>query len=281
MNSLKSLLFIIVLLFSGVLFSQEIRLGPKAGLNFNKVEKTELKGNLYAQGFQSGGTFEYWFNSRFSLSADLLYTSKMKGYEINETSSLSKSISPILFFLPDTVFGFSPQSLIGSASQYVNDTVYSKTRGTVKLGYIEFPVMAKFHCKGFIFSAGPYLAKLVSNKATEELTRDVPLYNALEPSADSVPFLPQLLDYIFPGIEKPKITEDINSSDVKMYDFGFITDLTYKTSGNLTFGIRYTQGLSGYRSPELKKNDYLSTISFSLGYLFNVKKTDKSNFTNP
>lgn len=273
----KILFPIIVLLFPGFLFSQKIWFGPKTGLNIIPVENTELKGNAYSLGFQAGAAFEYQFNGWFSFSTNPLYSAQRKEYEINETSSFFESISALTSFLPDTLI----TSYIESASQYVNDTVYSKTKGFLKLGYAELPLMAKFRYSGFSFSSGPYLAILVSNNATEEFTQYIPILKTIEPSLDTIPLLHQLVVSMFPGSENPVITSNIKSSNVKMFDYGFIADLSYQANSNLTFGIRYTRGIPNYRSPELSKDDYLSSMTLSVGYLINVKKKGEIDNASP
>lgn len=278
MNPLKNLFLSIVLFFAGNLFSQEIWFGPKTGLNIIPIEKTELRGNSFAPGFHIGGTLEYRFNNWFSLSADLLYTTKKKIYESTGKESFFNKISGFMSFLPDSAGGFSIDSLIGTAVEYMNDTVYSRTSGFVKLGYIELPLMAKFRYKGFSFSTGPYVAILLSNKATEELTQDIPLLKTFGPVLDTVPFLPQLVKGIFPAYYKPEITKDIVSNEIKMFDFGFVTDISYQAGSNIIFSLRYTRGFPNYRSPEYRKKDYLSTINISIGYFFNANKIGGNSF---
>lgn len=257
-------------------FSQDIMVGPKAGLNIIPLEKTELSGNSFALGFHAGGVFEYRFNNWFSLSTDILYSAKRKTYEKLATESLYKKVEGMLSMFMDSSSNMI-DSVIGGFSGYVNDTVYSRTKGFVKMGFAEIPVLAKFRYKSFSFSAGPYVALLFSNSATEELTQEIPLLKTIEPVLDTVPFLPQLIKGMFPGYSEPDVTEIASSDEIKVIDFGFVADITYQTSDNITFSIRYTRGIPNYRSPELRKNDCLSTINISIGYLFSLGKlTGKS-----
>lgn len=275
MKLFKHFSLCIALLSSGLLFSQEVWVGPKAGLNIMPIEYSRLTGNKFSLGFHVGGTVEYRFNKWFSVAADLLYTTKNKAYEKKENESAIKKVSGLLsIFGQSAASGGQIDSLMQTVSRYANDTVYSTTKGFVKLGYIEIPVMAKFRYKEFSFAAGPYVALLFSNKASEELRQDIPLLTALKPTLDTIsPLITQVISGLFPAYDAPKITNEIQSNDVKMFDYGFVADITYQSSSNVTFSLRYTQGLTNYRSPEIRKNDYHSIINISIGYLFNATKS--------
>lgn len=276
MKDLKTtFLLIIIQLCPVLIFSQELSAGLKAGINIIPLEKNDLKGNLLAPGFNAGGVFQWKVNDFFSLGTEISFTTRKKTYETNSTLSLIDKLKSNFFYdlLPEETREII-DSIIGM-NTFINDKVYNKATGVVSLGYIEIPIIARFHYKSLSVATGPYVSFLVSGKVNEQLSQSIPL---LETAAflDTIPFFSTMVNGMFPGYSKPYLTEEKTRKNLVTVDYGFIADISYSINKNFNIGIRYTRGLTNYRSPIIYKKDYLSSFSFSLSYMFNFEIKQKS-----
>lgn len=277
MKKLYVVIVFLTLSFSLSVYSQNLSVGAKAGLSVLSLEKDTLKGNLFSLGYHFGGTVNYKINDWFSVSAELLYASQKRTYQLQNTTSFIQTLSnsPLLGLL-----GIDIGSILDSLSginQFVNDNVYNNHRAVVNLSYIKIPILASFNYKSLYVSAGPYVAFQIANKTTDELTQHVPIIETLT-GLDTIPYYTLLVGTFFPGYSSPVTNDTKGDKQIKMLDVGIIADLSYHIDKHFTVGVRYSRGLMNYRSPQIYKHDALSSIDFSVGYLFNIAKKSKAMF---
>lgn len=274
---MKKITFILSLLltFSMMSSGQKFRAGGRAGLNIMPLENSDLKGHTYSLGYHVGAVGEYRITNWFSISAELVYTTRKKSYEFADTSSFIETMAnnPMLGLLGVNINEILDS--LGGIEAYVNDHVYTTTKGISNLGYLKIPVLAKFNYKSLYIALGPYVSFLISNKSTEEMTQHIPLVEAMT-GLDTIPFYSLIIKGTFPGYFQPFTSTISENKDIKKVDYGVIADISYRLDNNFTVGFRYTQGLTNYHSPEIYKNDFLSAFSFSVGYIIPIKKNTKS-----
>lgn len=268
-------IFLLTLIFSTVTFGQRFSVGGRAGLNVIPLENNDLKGHSYSLGYHIGATADYKINEWFSISAEIDYTTRKKAYERYDTTSFIETLNdnPLLGFLGVDINDMLDS--LGGIENYVNDNVYNTTRGITSLGYIKIPVLAKFNYKDLYLSVGPYVSFLVSAKTTEEFTQHIPIVETMT-GLDTIPFYSTIIDGTFPGYSTPVTSNIKEDKNIRKIDCGIIADISYRLDNNFTVGFRYTQGLLNYRSPEIYKNDYLSSFNFTIGYSFKIKKDTRS-----
>ncbi|MCK9612913.1 MAG: outer membrane beta-barrel protein [Bacteroidales bacterium] len=277
---MKKLFFLtisVLLLNSLIASGQKYNVGIKAGMNIIPLEKHELKGNLFNLGYHFGATAEYKVNNWFSVSAELLYTTRKKTYSLYDTSSFIETLStnPLI-----TMMGMDINDIldsIGDISNYVNDGVFSTTSGYTNLAYIKIPVLAKFNYKSVYFSVGPYVSFLVSDKTIEDYSQHVPLLESVT-AFDTIPFFDLLVSGSFPAYKQAIRKEVKNDKNIRNIDVGVIADISYRINGKFTIGARYVQGLLNYRSPEIYKRDYISSLNFYFGYILDFSNKNESFF---
>jgi hypothetical protein len=262
-------------MISGNIYCQNFSVGARTGLNVMPLENNDSKGHLYSLGYHVGATVDYKINNWFSVSAELVYTTRKKTYELYDTASFIETISnnPLLGFLGIDINDVLDS--LGGIENYINDNVYNTTKGFVNLAYIKIPVLAKFNYKALYMSVGPYISFLVSDKTTEEFSQHIPIIETMT-GLDTIPFYTSIVDGSFPGYSTPVITNIKGNKNIRKVDFGIVADISYRLDNNFAVGFRYTQGLLNYRSPEIYKKDYLSSFNFFIGYIFNIKKDTKS-----
>lgn len=276
---MKKIVFIIIILLtlSGLVSGQHFSAGAKAGLNIIPLEKQDLKGNLFSLGYHFGAVGSYKINDWFSISAEVLYTSQKKTYEKFDTTSFIETMAANPFL---SIIGVNINDLLdtlGMVTDYINDNVYNSTRAVVNLAYIKIPVLANFNYKSLYISAGPYVSFLVSNKTTENYSQHIPIIETF-PGLDTIPFFSSIVSTSFPGYYEPVSTKIEKDKTIGKFDFGVMAEISYRLNNNFTVGVSYHQGLLNYRSPEIYKNDYLSSINFSIGYFFDLKKNGNSMY---
>ncbi|HOY32747.1 MAG TPA: outer membrane beta-barrel protein [Bacteroidales bacterium] len=273
----KIVLFIVIFILCGISYGQNFSIGGRAGLNVMPFKKDDLNGQLFGIGGHAGIITSYKINDWFSVSAEALYTSRKKTYELNSTGSFIGTLSanPMLAMLGVDINDILDS--LGTIQNYVNDTVYNTTRGMANLGYIKIPILLTFNYESLYFSAGPYISFLVSNKSKESFSQHIPIVESLT-GLDTIPFYTSIIDGMFPGYNAAVNQNITGDKNIRKVDFGIMADVSYHLDNNFIIGIRYTQGLLNYRDPEIYKKDYLSSFSFSIGYLFGVSGNNISVF---
>ncbi|WP_292948945.1 porin family protein [Olleya sp. UBA1516] len=162
--------------------AQDINFGAKAGVNFatvgGDVEDVDARTS-----FHVGVVAEIMISDKFSVQPELMYSSQGFGSEYSD-------------------------EILGTTVNYEE---------TLKLDYINLPVMAKYYVtEGLSLEAGPQIGFLMS------------------------------ADYEFEasaGGDSESESEDVKD-DFKSIDFGFGAGLGYKLENGLNFSARYTLGLA-------------------------------------
>ncbi|HOH84925.1 MAG TPA: outer membrane beta-barrel protein [Bacteroidales bacterium] len=256
-------------------FGQHFNAGAKAGLNMIPLEKNDLKGRLFSAGYHVGAVGSYKVNDWFSVSAEIMLTSQKKTYEKLDTASFLGTLAenPLLSFTGIDIDEI--MDTLGMIKDYINDNVYNTRTGVVNLTYIKVPVLACFNYKSLYFSVGPYVSFLLSNKGNEELSQLIPIVETMT-GLDTIPFYYSIINAMFPGYSEPLASKVEKDKTIGKIDFGVMAEVSYRLGNNVTLGVSYHQGLLNYRKPEIYKNDYLSSLNFSIGYLFNFPANNKS-----
>ncbi|WKW47138.1 porin family protein [Myroides sp. JBRI-B21084] len=137
-----------LLAFSTSAIAQEVKFGPKAGVNFANLNG-DVENTKMLIGFHIGGFAEIKFNDKFAIQPEILYSAQGSKTEYSET-------------------------MMG--------VTYS-AEADAKLNYINVPIMAKyFITDNFAVEAGPYVGFLASANSkgsvkaagmTEEFDEDI------------------------------------------------------------------------------------------------------------
>ena len=212
----KLSIFIAIMLFGfSTVNAQEINFGAKAGVNFASITGDDTDDLDGRTSFHVGIVAEIVISDKFSVQPELLYSSQ------------------------------------GATSEdsYTEEDINIKEEGTVKLDYINLPIMAKFYVgEGFSLEAGPQIGFLMNSEIEMKLTA----------SGAGVS-------------ESISVTEDLKDH-IKGIDFGLNLGVGYKMENGLNFGARYNLGLSDANDdPEFFESDSYfknSVIQVSVGYFF-------------
>ena len=132
---MKKLIFpLIILLGFSVNAQQEVKFGPKAGVNFSTISNVPKAKML--TGFYVGAIAEIKFDDKFSIQPELMYSSQGAKYDYSV-------------------------ELVGISGTHFRD----------KLDYINIPILAKYYIsKGFSFEFGPQFGFLVKAESKGEVT---------------------------------------------------------------------------------------------------------------
>ncbi len=275
-------LTLVIFASSQTLQAQVLSAGPRIGMNIVPQEKDLITGSSSAIRTNAGGFIEIPIGQRFGISTGLNYSGKKKTYSYSSSESLLGSLLGGL-----NIGGLNnliDDTLLNQVRGFINDTVYSYTRGAVKLNYIEIPIMFQYHLKQFSFGAGGYVAYLISARSKEELRQESALLDIAYPLIDSIPVLGPVLKGLinskYPGYLEPKVSESSDKTKYRSFDSGMMLEVSYHGVNNIDFNVRYTQGFMKYSATALKKNDYNRTIMISLAYNFNLRgsKDAKSKY---
>ena len=212
----KLSIFIAIMLFGfSTVNAQEINFGAKAGVNFASITGDDTDDLDGRTSFHIGIVAEIVISDKFSVQPELLYSSQ------------------------------------GATSEdsYTEEDINIKEEGTVKLDYINLPIMAKFYVgEGFSLEAGHQIGFLMNSEIEMKLTA----------SGAGVS-------------ESISVTEDLKDH-IKGIDFGLNLGVGYKMENGLNFGARYNLGLSDANDdPEFFESDSSfknSVIQVSVGYFF-------------
>jgi hypothetical protein len=214
---MKKLFLIAVIAVFGFtrLIAQDISFGAKAGVNFASITGDDVDDLDGRTAFHVGVVVEISVSDKFAVQPELFYSSQGATME----------------------------------DSYTEEGFNVREDGTIKLDYINLPIMAKYYvAEGFSLEVGPQIGFLMNSEAELDLTV----------SGDGVS-------------ESITISEDLQDH-VKGIDFGFNFGLGYKLENGLNFGARYNLGLSdGNDDPEFFESDDAfknSVIQISVGYFF-------------
>lgn len=195
--------------------AQDINFGAKAGVNFASISGDDTDDLDGRTSFHVGIVAEIVISDKFSVQPELLYSSQ------------------------------------GATSEdsYTEVGINIKEEGTVKLDYINLPIMAKFYVgEGFSLEAGPQIGFLMNSEFEMKFTA----------SGAGVS-------------ESLSETEDLKDH-LKGIDFGLNFGVGYKMENGLNFGARYNLGLSDANDdPEFFDTDSSfknSVIQAYVGFFF-------------
>ena len=195
----KLIIFTVIALFGFVpANAQDINFGAKAGVNISSINGDEVESFDSRTGFHVGFVAEIVISETFSFQPELLYSAQGADY---------------------------------------SEDGFESFEGSVKLNYLNVPLMAKFYVgEGFSLEVGPQIGLLLS--ATDEGESDGFSYD-----------------------------EDIKEY-LKGIDFGVNVGVGYKLEGGLNFGARYNLGLSDVND-EYEEGEYKNgVIQAYVGFFF-------------
>ncbi|MEL0644823.1 porin family protein [Olleya sp. Ti.3.14] len=209
MKKLFTIAAVAVLGMTGV-NAQDINFGAKAGVNFATVGG-DIEDVDARTSFHVGAVAEIMISDKFSVQPELMYSSQGFGSEYSD-------------------------EILGTTVNYEE---------TLKLDYINLPVMAKYYVtEGLSIEAGPQIGFLMS------------------------------ADYEFEasaGGDSESESEDAKD-DFKSIDFGFGAGIGYKLDNGLNFSARYTLGLANIaEDAEEGESDFSiqnNVFQVSVGFFF-------------
>lgn len=195
----KVLLFFVTTMFGIASVNAQIAFGAKAGVNFSDITGENVDSFDGRTSFHFGVVAEIEISEKFSFQPELLFSSQ--------------------------------------GSDYSEDFEGDDFEGTVKVNYLNVPLMAKYYvAEGLSIEAGPQIGFLLS--ATDEYEDE----------------------------------EDDIDEFLKSTDFGLNLGLGYKLDSGLFFNARYNLGLSDNLDVDDFETDGAeyknSVIQISVGYFF-------------
>lgn len=127
----------LVAISTSALAQQEVKFGPKAGVNFANISGKDAENNKMLIGFHVGAFAEIKFNDKFAVQPEILYSAQGAEQEISQT-------------------------MLG---------VNTSSEVTTKTSYINVPIMAKYYvAPSFAVELGPYVGFLMSADAESKST---------------------------------------------------------------------------------------------------------------
>lgn len=264
-------------LFAFVLISTvsmaQFSYGPRLGLNLNPQPKSDVYKTSYLNSFNGGAFGSYRVNSWLSFKTELNFNTKKKTYQFQTKESFLDNLNTS--FLEGSI----DTSMITTAKQFINDTVYSNYKGSDALGFIELPLMATVNYKNFEIGAGFYVGYLMKAQNKEELNQDCALLDIVLPAIDTIqfigPIVSSMLTYGYPGYKEPSVSESTDRTPYLRTDYGFLSEVTYHTNDRLFFSFRYARGFQNYRVNVLRSKDVFNTFTLSMGYTFGAAFSSK------
>ena len=193
---------------TSALAQQEVKIGPKAGVNFAKINgkfyesgfsENKLQFDQGVTGFHLGLFAEIKFNDKFSVQPELLYSVQGGKYEVSEAGT-------------DVIFGMPLDYKIDGILKW-------------KLHYINVPVMAKYYVvPSFALEVGPYIGFNVKSEWKSEYNSSFTFEGETEVSS---------------GSDTEKMKKGTNA-----VDFGLGFGASYNIVNGLFVNARYNLGLS-------------------------------------
>lgn len=194
-----------------VLSAQEIKYGAKAGLNLSTFtgDDEDVKSLV---GFHIGGFAEFKISDKFSVQPELLYSAQGGEREYS----------------------------------YSDEMGFVTGKETIKLGYLNLPVMAKYYvAPGFSVEAGPQVGFLLSAKNDYDYRSS------------------------FFGENLSDSGEIDIKDNLKSIDFGFNFGAGYEFTENIFVQARYNLGLSSINEDSESDIDVKNAVlQVSFGYKF-------------
>ncbi|MDJ0365665.1 porin family protein [Hymenobacter sp. H14-R3] len=183
------------------------RFGVKAGFNLAGITGSNDRGYKYRGGFSAGFMADVPFNELVSFHPELLYAQKGARYSgTDELSGIPVGID-----------------------------------GTLRLHYLDLPLLARLKTGGFFVEAGPQLGYLLGVR--EEATATIA---GLGPFADS----------------------NTDLAGYRRLDVGYVLGVGYQLPQGLEASLRYNGGLSDLQNPSDDPKLRNSVFQLQVGYAF-------------
>jgi hypothetical protein len=140
----------------------------------------------------------------------------------------------------DGFFSLQPELLYSGKGNKLESSTGDDA--TLRLHYIDLPVLARINADGFIFELGPQVGYLVSLKDE----RNVGNLNTISTSLDGY----------------------------NRFDVGYVAGVGYELESGLGFGVRYNGGISKVLKEavgQVRSEKHNSVFQLQVGYLFGAK----------
>lgn len=201
-------LFGLVAFSTSAVAQQEVKFGPKAGVNFSSINgkffdaeypADKLQFDKGVTAFHIGAFAEIKFNDKFAIQPEFLYSVQGGKYEISESGT-------------DIIMGAPLNYTIDGEIQW-------------NLHYINVPIMAKYYViPSLAFEAGPYVGFNVKSEWKSEYQSTLTFAGETQSNSG-------------------KDTEDVKRG-TNSIDFGLGIGASYNMDNGFFVGARYNVGLS-------------------------------------
>nr|WP_298005399.1 porin family protein [uncultured Flavobacterium sp.] len=151
---------------TSALAQQEVKFGPKAGVNFATVNGKDTDEAKMMIGFHVGAFAEIKFNDKFAVQPEVLFSAQ--GAKVKESGT---------------------EVVMGVPVNY-------EAEGKTKLNYINIPIMAKYYITdNFAVEAGPYVGFLMTAETEYEATMSAAGISQTEKSTEDIKDFSNSIDF--------------------------------------------------------------------------------------
>ena len=151
---------------TSALAQQEVKFGPKAGVNFATLNGKDAGDAKMAIGFHVGAFAEIKFNDKFAVQPEVLFSAQ--GAKVKESGT---------------------EVVMGVPVNY-------EAEGKTKLNYINIPIMAKYYITdNFAVEAGPYVGFLMTAETEYEATMSAAGISQTEKSTEDIKDISNSIDF--------------------------------------------------------------------------------------
>lgn len=151
---------------TSALAQQEVKFGPKAGVNFATLNGKDTDEAKMMIGFHVGAFAEIKFNDKFAVQPEVLFSAQ--GAKVKESGT---------------------EVVMGVPVNY-------EAEGKIKLNYINIPIMAKYYITdNFAVEAGPYVGFLMAAETEYEATMSAAGISQTEKSTEDIKDILNSIDF--------------------------------------------------------------------------------------
>ena len=151
---------------TSALAQQEVKFGPKAGVNFATLNGKDADEAKMMIGFHVGAFAEIKFNDKFAVQPEVLFSAQ--GAKVKESGT---------------------EVVMGVPVNY-------EAEGKTKLNYINIPIMAKYYITdNFAVEAGPYVGFLMAAETEYEATMSAAGISQTEKSTEDIKDISNSIDF--------------------------------------------------------------------------------------
>lgn len=252
-----------------------VNFSPRAGIGFSYAGQDDLDKKSFKISPDAGLEIKIDLHKNFGITTGFFYNQKSKYYSYNSATSFFDDLANSFFggFGDlDTIF----TSIIGTTSDFVNDSIYSNYKGKVNIHYLQIPIMATLDVHNFSVSAGGYFAFKMGAKSTESLKQEFPMYSTFKPALSDSSIAP-LVDFFlmaYPALETPQ-TSEVTPDFVNSSDFGLQFEVAGRFDEHFKMAATVSYGLKNYGLDENTHPGKHFYISFNMGVTFGKIKGTK------